>query len=333
MIIKILSYAAGLQDLLSAKLSEIGFTAETVDYSQELLPQLKNADVIVNGLGTINKSIIDASAKLKLVHQVGIGTDNVDIGYCTSKSILVANVPGTNHIAVAEHTIFLMIYLAKNMKSAGSSLMKRRVINVLGSELYGKTLLIIGLGATGLEVAKRAKSFGMPIVAVTRHPPSKKICRSSKEGDCNNNDKDNVVLVDDIRGLEGLQETISKADYISIHTPLTGETLGMIGKKEFGLMKSSAYLINVARAAIVDGDALYASLSNRKIAGAAFDVFWEEPADPNDRLLKLDNFVLTPHIAGWTAESAEATARVISINIERISRGEALLTRVTGPKG
>lgn len=312
MIIKILSYAAGLKELLSAKLNEIGFTADTVDYSQALLPQLKDADVIVNGLGVIDRSIVDSSTKLKLVHQVGIGFDNVDIDYCTSKSVFVANVPNTNNISVAEHTIFLMMYMAKNMKAAQSSLMKRRVINVLGTELYGKTLLIIGLGATGSEVAKRIKSFGMNVIAVTKHAGSKKY----------------DIIVDDIRGLECLSETISNADYVSIHTPLTDDTLGMIGMQEFNSMKSSAILINVARAAIVDGDALYTALSNRKIAGAAFDVFWEEPADPNDRLLKLDNFVLTPHIAGWTTESAEATAKIITTNIDRISRREIPVTAV-----
>ncbi len=327
MIVKILSYAVGLQDFLTAKLKGKGFTVETVDYSQELLPQLKDADVIINGLGIIDRSLIESSSKLKLVHQVGIGIDNVDIGYCTSKSILVANVPSINYIAVADHTIFLMIYLAKNMKNAGSSLMKRRVVNILGSELRGKTLLIIGLGATGLEVAKRAKSFGMHIIAVTKHPASKK-----KENALRQGNEDEVVVIDDIKGLEDLQEAISKADYISVHTPLTKETLGMIGMDEFSLMKSSAYLINVARAAIVDGDALYTSLASRKIAGAAFDVFWEEPADPNDKLLKLDNFVLTPHIAGWTSESVEESARLIATNIERISQGEIPLTAVTIPK-
>jgi D-3-phosphoglycerate dehydrogenase / 2-oxoglutarate reductase len=279
MIIKILSYASGLKDILSARLSEVGFTAQTVDYSQALSPQLNDADVIVNGLGVVNKSLIDASTKLRLVHQVGIGTDNVDIDYSTSKSIFVANVPNTNNISVAEHTIFLMIYLAKNMKCAESGLMKKRVLNVLGTELYGKTLLTIGLGATGSEVAKRAKSFGMKVIAVKKHAALNKY----------------DTIVDDIRSPGRLSESISEADYISIHTPLTDDTAGMIGTQEFSLMKSSAFLINVARAAIVDRDALYTALANRKIAGAAFDVFWEEPADPNDRLLKLDNFVLTPH--------------------------------------
>lgn len=325
MITKILSYAASLKDLLSDKLNEIGFTAETVDYSQALLPQLKDADVIINGLGTVDKSIIDACPKLKLVHQVGTGIDNVDVDYCTSKSIIVANVPNTNNISVAEHTIFLMIYLAKNIKNAGSSLMKRRVINVLGSELHGKTLLIIGLGATGIEVAKRAKSFNMHVIAVTKHPSKNNTLLKTSR---NHKEHGGEVVPDDIRGLEGLMESIPNADYISIHTPLNNETLGMIGTEEISLMKSSAFLINVARAAIVDGEALYTALTKRKIAGAAFDVFWDEPADPNDRLLKLDNFVLTPHIAGWTTESAEATARIVVTNIKRISQGEIPLTAV-----
>ncbi len=324
MIIKILSYAASLKDLLSDKLNEIGFTAETVDYSQALLPQLKDADVIVNGLGTVDKSIIDACPKLKLVHQVGTGIDNVDVDYCTSKAVFVANVPNTNNVSVAEHTIFLMIYLAKNIKNAGSSLMKRRVINILGSELHSKTLLIIGLGATGIEVAKLAKSFNMHVVAVTKHPSSKKKTLLKTSGVHAEHDS----VVDDIKGLGSLPESIPIADYISIHTPLNNETLAMIGKEEINLMKSSAFLINVARAAIIDGDALYSALVDGKIAGAAFDVFWDEPADPNDRLLKLDNFVLTPHIAGWTIESAKATARLIVTNIERISQGEIPLTAV-----
>jgi len=326
MIIKILSYAAGLKDILSTKLKEIGLRAETVDYSKALLPQLNDADVIVNGLGTVDKSIIDAAPKLKLVHQVGTGIDNVNVDYCTSKSIFVANVPNVNNVAVAEHTIFLMIYLAKNIKSAGSSLMKRRVINILGSELHGKTLLLIGLGATGLEVAKRAKSFNMHVIAVTKHPSSKKgtFLKTSH----NHKEYGGEVVLDDIRGLEGLIESIPDADYISLHTPLNNETLGMIGIEEISLMKSSAFLINVARAGIVDGEALYSALVDTKIAGAAFDVFWNEPADPNDKLLKLDNFVLTPHIAGWTIESVEATARTIVTNVERISQGETPVTAV-----
>ena len=113
-----------------------------------------------------------------------------------------------------------------------------------------------------------------------------------------------------------------------MHTPLTKETKNMIGAKELDLMKKSAYLVNVARAPIVNKEALYTALANSKIAGAAFDVSWEEPPEPNDKLLKLNNFLLTPHIAGWTSDSVDAIARIIATNIERFAQGEVPLTIV-----
>lgn len=322
--IMILSYAAGLTEILSDKLKECGLAAERIDYNKPILTQITDADVLVNGLGKVNKPIIDACPKLKLVHQVGTGVDNVDIGYCTLKSIYVANIPHINNVSVAEHTLFLMIYLAKNMKSAGEGIMKRRVFNVLGSELYGKKLTIIGLGATGREVAKRAKAFGMYITAVTKHPDSKK----GKIDNNNNHNNRWNYFINIIQGVEALSNSLIDADYISIHTPLTDETRGLIGAKEINSMKSSAFLINVARAQIVDREGLFTSLVNKKIAGAAFDVFWEEPADPNDKLLKLDNFVLTPHLAGWTSESADNATRIIASNINRVLHGEKPTTVV-----
>jgi D-3-phosphoglycerate dehydrogenase len=322
--IMILSYAAGLTEILSGKLKEFGLAAERIDYSKPILTQITEADVLVNGLGKVDKPIIDACPKLKLVHQVGTGVDNVDIGYCTLKSIYVANIPHINNVSVAEHTLFLMIYLAKNMKSAGEGIMKRRVFNVLGSELYGKKLTIIGLGATGREVAKRAKAFGMYITAVTKHPDSKK----GKIDNNNNHNNRWNYFINIIQGVEALSNSLIDADYISIHAPLTDETRGLIGAKEINSMKSSAFLINVARAQIVDREGLFTSLVNKKIAGAAFDVFWEEPADPNDKLLKLDNFLLTPHLAGWTSESADNATRIIASNINRVLHGEKPTTVV-----
>ena len=158
--IKFLTPASALKDNLLSKLVEVGLIAEDVNMNEPILPQLIDTDVLVNGFTKINKSIIDASPKLKMVHQLGIGIDNVDVNYCTSKSIYVANVPLANAVSVAEHTIFLMLYLAKNMKNNANgvtSLMTRKEVNILGSELQSKILFIIGLGATGIEVAKRAK--------------------------------------------------------------------------------------------------------------------------------------------------------------------------------
>lgn len=319
--IKLLTRSSDLNKILLAKLNQIGLTGEIIDYKNPLLPQLEDAEVIVNGFGNIDKSMIDACPNLELVQQTGIGIDNVDVSYCTSKSILVANVPLANAVSVAEHTIFLILYLAKNMRESTSDnnrsgLLERRVPGILGSEVQGKVLVIIGLGATGLEVAKRAKSFGMHVIAVTKNPLLK------KPG------IDKVYFVDNLGGSEILSESLSRADYVSLHTPLTEETKNMIGTKELSLMKKSAFLVNVSRAAIVDREALFSVLSNSKISGAAFDVFWEEPPDTTDKLLKLHNFILTPHIAGWTFESVDAIARIISNNIERFAQAQVPLTIV-----
>jgi D-3-phosphoglycerate dehydrogenase len=195
-----------------------------------------------------------------------------------------------------------MIYLAKNMKSAGTSLMKRRVVTILGSELKDKTLLIIGLGATGIVIAKGAKSFSMKVIAVTKNPDKYNKDKANIVDYGNDDNRNYNNSKTDIRGLQHLPESLSQADYISIHTPLTDETLEMISHDEISVMKKTAFLVNVARAPIVDREALFKALNEHQIRGAAFDVYWEEPANPEDRLLHLDNFVLTPHIAGWTAE-------------------------------
>jgi len=288
--IKLLTRSSDLNKILISKLNQMGSIADAiiVDYKQPLLPQLVDADIIVNGFGNIDKTIIDGCPNLRLIQQTGIGIDNVDVSYCTSKSILVANVPLANAVSVAEHTLFLILYLAKNIKLSAdiNNHISEGVPSTLGSEIQGKALVIIGLGATGLEVAKRAKSFGMYIIAVTKNPFLK------KQGGV-----DKAYYVDNLRGSEILSESVSRADYISLHTPLTEQTKNMIGPNEFALMKKSSFLVNVALAPIVDREALFTALYSNKISGAVFDVFWEEPPDPNDKLLKLN--ILTPHIAGW----------------------------------
>ena len=320
--IKLLIRSSDLNKILISRLNQMGLTAGAiiVDNKEALLPQLVDAEVIVNGFGNIDKTIIDRCPNLQLIQQTGIGIDNVDVSYCTSKSIFVANVPLANAVSVAEHTLFLILYLAKNMKlsaDAYNHFSERRTTSTLGSEIQGKTLVIIGLGATGLEVAKRAKSFGMYVIAVTKNPFLK------KPGGV-----DKAYYVDNLGGSEILSESVSRADYISLHTPLTEQTKNMMGPKEFALMKKSSFLVNVARAAIVDREALFTALYSNKIAGAAFDVFWEEPPDPNDRLLKLENFILTPHIAGWTIESVDTIARIIATNLERFAQAQIPLTIV-----
>jgi len=307
---------------LARKADRSAISIEFVDYKLPLTPQIQDTDILINSFDKIDKSFIDSCPNLKLVQQSGIGVDGIDIDYCSKKGIYVANVPMANAISVAEHTFLLMLYLVKNIKislfnsPANTGSFIRRQQDRMGSELLGKTLLIIGLGVTGIEVAKRAKAFGMKVIAVTKHPFTK------TEGG------DKKYFVDNLYGVDKLSEVIPRADILSIHTPLNRETENMIGSNELNLMKRSAYLINVARAQLVNKDALIKSLKEAKIAGAAFDVFWKEPVDPGDELLLLDNFLLTPHIAGWTHEAIDSISDIIFINIERIIRGKIPLTLV-----
>ena len=309
-------------DFLDKQMKRIGLVIEFVDYKKPLEPQIADANIIVNGFNNINKSILDLCPELKLVQQSGIGVDSIDVKECTKRGIYVANVPMANAVSVAEHALFLILYLAKNIKSITHkdiSLSSISTTNIKYNptvELHGKTLAIIGLGVTGIEVAKRAKAFGMRVDAITKNPFTKTEGSNKK------------YFVDSINGTDKLQEILDKADIVSIHTPLNNETQNMIGPNELKLMKTSAYLINVARAHIVNKEALHLALADKEIAGAAFDVYWHENADPNDKILKLDNFILTPHIAGWTAEAIESITKIISINIERVSRGQVPLTIV-----
>ena len=307
---------------LSKKLREYDLEITYVDVDTPLIPQLASAHIVVNGFHTMDSSVIESCPDLRLIQQSGIGVDNIDIKYCTLKGIYVANVPLANAISVAEHTLFLIFLLSKNVSigtrhaSPAISPLHTRSKTTAGIELHGKTLAIIGLGVTGIEVAKIARGLGMRVEAVTKHPSTK------SQG------YDKKYFVDDLAGIDRLQEVLARADIVSIHTPLTEETRDMFGEKEFSVMKKSAYLINVARAKIVNKDALFNALGAQRIAGAAFDVYWNEPPDTEDQLLTLENFILTPHIAGWTAEAIETITRIISINIERMSRGEAPLTVV-----
>ncbi len=317
-----LSQGLSFRESLSKKLEEYNLEIKYVGPDKSLISQIAPAQIIVNGFHVIDKSVIESCPDLKLIQQSGIGVDNIDIKYCSTKGIYVANVPLANAISVAEHTLFLIFLLSKNVSiwtrhsTPAISLLHTRSKTTAGMELHGKTLAIIGLGVTGIEVAKIARGLGMRVEAVTKHPSTK------SQG------YDKRYFVDELAGIDRLPEVLARADIVSIHTPLTEETRDMIGEKEFSAMKKSAYLVNVARARIVNKDELFNALSDQRIAGAAFDVFWDEPPDPTDRILSLENFILTPHIAGWTAEAIEAITTIISINIERVSRGEAPLTIV-----
>ncbi len=284
-------------------------TLRDFDETLPLAAQLSDVNVLILGMFKVSRKELDAAPRLRLIHQHGRGVDGVDLPYATQRGILVANVPGGNSVSVAEHAMALLLFMAKRMYAAEVPRSERRIGEPAGLELAGKTLGIIGLGASGSELARRARAFGMSVLATKMHPSV------TPPG----------IDLGFLGGPEDLPRTLRESDFISLHVPLTGETRGLIGDTELKQMKPSAYLINVARGPLVNHEALYTALRNRSIAGAAFDVFWKEPADPEDPIFRLDNFIMTPHVAGFSDVTIGYISQVISENIRRLRRGEQLV--------
>jgi len=277
----------------------------------ELKNIIKEYDaVIVRSQTKLDAEILGEAERLRFIGRAGVGVDNINIEKATKKGIVVMNAPGANAISTCEHTFALMLSLARKIPPANSSLKNRewKRTQFKGVELYNKTLGIIGLGRIGKEVAKRALSFGMKVLAYDPFIPSE-IATSL-----------GVKLTD-------LEELLKKSDFVTIHTPLTEETKNLISFKELEIMKSSAFIINCARGGIVNEEALYQALKEKKIAGAALDVFSKEP--PFDLpLLELDNVVVTPHLGATTFEAQVNVAIEIAICIRDALLGKAIRNAV-----
>jgi D-3-phosphoglycerate dehydrogenase len=281
-----------------------------VDVNTKLTPEelkrvIKDYDaLLVRSATKVTKDIIGAAAKLKIVGRAGVGLDNVDVEAASKKGIIVVNTPAGNTISTAEHTFSMMLALSRSIPRADLSMKKGEWDRkkFMGVELYGKTLGIVGLGRIGTEVAKRALIFGMK---VTAYDPFLSADKAKELG---------IELVD-------LNTIYKNSDYITVHTPLTGETKHMISDKQFALMKKSVRLINCARGGIIDEEALVKAIEAGKVAGAAFDVYEEEPPK-NSKLIKLDKIVLTPHL-GASTEEAQVNVAIDVANTVR----DALLGR------
>jgi D-3-phosphoglycerate dehydrogenase len=263
-----------------------------VDVKTDLKPEalkeiIKDYDaLIVRSATKVNKDIIGSAAKLKVIGRAGVGLDNVDLSAATQKGIIVMNTPGGNTISTAEHTMSMILSLSRNIPQANASTKKGewKRSKFMGVELYGKILGIVGLGRIGKEVAKRAASFGMKILA---YDPF-----LSRE-------------VAEPLGIEvvELKELFERSDYITVHTPLTEETRHMISGAQFASMKKGVRVVNCARGGIIDEKALAEAVKEGKVAGAAIDVFETEPVPADSELLKLDNIVTTCHLGASTEEA------------------------------
>jgi len=270
---------------------------------------LADADaLIVRSAVVVDAGVLARAPKLRVVGRAGVGVDNVDIPAATAAGVLVMNTPGGNAISVAEHTIALMLSLARSIPIASASTKagkweKRKFI---GSELRGKTLGIVGLGSIGREVVKRAAAFEMRILANDPYVNSQ---TAKSVG---------VDLVD-------LPTLYAESDYLTLHTALTPESNRMLSKEAFGQMKQGIRVINCARGELIDQAALRDALASGKVSGAALDVFEEEPPAPDDPILKMDGLVATPHIGGSTEEAQEIVAvRLAQQVVDYLVNGVAL---------
>jgi D-3-phosphoglycerate dehydrogenase len=270
--------------------AEPGWDVKTHDQLPDGLPAaLADADaLVVRSAVQVDDALMAHAPKLRVIGRAGVGVDNIDAEAATRRGIVVMNTPGANAVAVAELTIGLMIALARKLPAANTTMHagKWEKKNLQGSELRGKTLGILGLGRIGLDVARRARGFGMEILGTD---PFVSAAVARENG---------ITVVP-------IEELFAKADYLTLHVGLTPQTHGIINAKTLATMKKGVRIVNCARGELVVEADLVASLKSGQVAGAALDVFTVEP--PKESLyFGLDNVILTPHIAGSTAEAQEA---------------------------
>src|SRR5579862_7878543 len=256
---------------------------------KEYAQHLGDADALfVRSAVKVNADVLAKAPKLRVIGRAGVGVDNVDLPAATAAGVLVMNTPGGNAVSVAEHTIALMLSMARYVPQASASTKagKWEKKKFLGSELRGKTLGIVGLGSIGREVVKRARAFEMRVIS---HDPyvTPQIA------------KDLGVE------LAGLADLYQHSDYITVHVSLTPETDKLLNKEAFAQMKQGVRIVNCARGELLDEAALKEAIESGKVAGAALDVFLKEPTDASFPLFSLESVLATPHIGGSTEEAQE----------------------------
>jgi D-3-phosphoglycerate dehydrogenase len=265
---------------------------------EDFIATLEDADAAIVAFNEINANVLDHAPRLKIVCKHGVGVDNIDLEATKERKIWVTNVPNANKHAVADFAFGLMLSLARQIPAANHLTLKGEWPRIFGSDVYGTTLGIIGLGMIGKEVARRGKGFDMEVLAYDPYP------------DHGFAQKNNIRFVE-------LEELLKQSDFISLHMPFTEQTRNLIDRKQLEMMKEKAYLVNASRGGIVNEVALYEALKNGLIAGAALDVFEHEPLHANP-LFELSNFIATPHIAGYTSGAVNMLGMTCVRNIVEV---------------
>ena len=270
-------------------LDENGFAVQAfpADVSLDVLkPHLADADALIVAFTEVNAELLDCAPKVKMVCKHGVGVDNIDLAETKARGIWVTNVPNANKHAVADFTFALLLSLARKIPQANDLTKKGEWPQIFATDAWGKTIGICGLGNIGKQVALRAKGFNMRVVAFDFY-------------------QDTAFAAENGIEFVSKEELLEKSDFITLHMPLTDQTLNFIALNELRKMKPGAYLINASRGGVVNEADLYTALSTKVIAGAASDVFEQEPLKEHP-LFALDSFIATSHIAGYTDGAVNA---------------------------
>jgi D-3-phosphoglycerate dehydrogenase len=281
-----------------------------------LIKEVKDVDgIIIRANGKVSRKIMASAPKLKVVGRHGVGVESIDLEAATEKGIWVVNTPDANDISVAEHFFGLAIILSKMLKKADIALREGRFevrYQYIGNELHGKTLGILGFGRIGRAIGRIGyQGFDMKVLYydALRYEEVEKELKAEKVS---------------------LEELLTRSDYVSINLPMLPATKGFLREREFGLMKPSAYIINLARGPIWDEKALYAALKDGRIAGAGSDVYEVEPASKGHPLFQLENFIGTPHMAAHTEEALRRMS-LVAEDVIRVLEGKTPLYPVNRP--
>lgn len=294
-------------------LKEAGFEVTLMgrNFKQEEFEEaIPEYDALIIGAHAFPEETMERCPALKIICKHGAGLDNIHLEKAKELGIAVCNVPGTNANAVADLTFGLMLAVARNIVCTDRWVHAGKWQTAIGVDLCFKTLGLMGFGAIARNVARRAKGFGMKVLAFDPYV------------------KELPEEFQDYVRLCGRDEALTGCDFLSLHLPLTEETRGMIGAGELARMKKGAYVINCARGGIVSEQALYEALVSGHIAGAAMDVSETEPMDVDSPLLRLENVVVTPHIGMYSREAIGAVSLSCARNVAASARGEELQHRV-----
>ena len=297
-----------------AQLEQAGYEiirAQGPLHEAKMLELVGDMDALLCGDDAITRAVIHkALPRLKVISKYGIGVDKIDVQAATELNIPVAFCPGVNHTTVAEHCFLLMLALAKNLVEEVNYTRAGSWKRLIGHEIWGKTIGIVGLGRIGKEVAVRAAAFGMPILAYDVYWD------------------DAFAAAHNIRRVHSLEEILAASDVVSLHTNLTESTRDMINAKTIACMKKEAVIINCARAEIVSTPDMLAALESGRLAGYGTDVLDVEPPPADHPLLRAKNCIVTPHIGSRTYESAVRQAGMAATNLINLLRGEKPLAQV-----